>query len=182
MSPWQSCDGLYCFPELSSRNLITNAPLVYYKLIRHRDLERSSIFSKSIVITYVCCPRVLPRWLSGKESARNAGNIGSVHGSGRSPREGNGNPFQHSCLEHSMDRGAARGVPKSLTQLSTWAHAHTLSKRQMVAAYQALLVIHTWDWNVFVLMPLPVHSNTLSPRVGNKMTKSLLLPPPPALV
>ena len=43
---------------------------------------------------------------NGKESACNAGDPGSIPGSGRSPGEGNGNPFQYSCLESSMDRGA----------------------------------------------------------------------------
>ena len=42
----------------------------------------------------------------GKESACNAGDLGSVPKSGRSPEEGNGNPFQYSCLENPMDRGA----------------------------------------------------------------------------
>ena len=42
----------------------------------------------------------------GKESARNAEDQGSIPGSGRSPGEGNGNPFQYSCLENSMARGA----------------------------------------------------------------------------
>ena len=41
--------------------------------------------------------------------------------SGRSPREGNGNPLQYSCLENPMDRGAwlatVHGVAKSRTQL-----------------------------------------------------------------
>ena len=32
--------------------------------------------------------------------------VGSVSGSGRSPREGNDNPLQYSCLENSVDRGA----------------------------------------------------------------------------
>ena len=40
----------------------------------------------------------LPRWLSGKESAWQAGDTGSIPGSGRFPGEGNGNPFQYSCL------------------------------------------------------------------------------------
>ena len=43
-------------------------------------------------------------WLSGKESAYNAGDPGSILGSGRSPGEGNGNPIQYSCIENSMDR------------------------------------------------------------------------------
>ena len=42
----------------------------------------------------------------GKESACNAGDLGSIPGSGRSPEEGNGYPLQYSCLENSMDRGA----------------------------------------------------------------------------
>ena len=42
----------------------------------------------------------------GKESACNAGDPGSLPGSGRSPGEGNGNPLQDSCLENPMDRGA----------------------------------------------------------------------------
>ena len=39
----------------------------------------------------------------GKESAYDAGDPGSVLGSGRSPGEGNGNPLQYSCLENFMD-------------------------------------------------------------------------------
>ena len=38
-----------------------------------------------------------------KVSARNAGDPGSIPGSGRSPGEGNGNPLQYSCLKKSMD-------------------------------------------------------------------------------
>ena len=36
----------------------------------------------------------------GKESAYKAGDRGSIPGLGRSPREGNGNPLQYSCLEN----------------------------------------------------------------------------------
>ena len=43
---------------------------------------------------------------SGKLSAYNAGDPGSIPGWGRSSGEGNGNPFQYSCLENPMDRGA----------------------------------------------------------------------------
>ena len=48
----------------------------------------------------------LPGGSDGKESACNAGDPGLIPGLGRSPGEGNGNPFQYSCLENSMDRGA----------------------------------------------------------------------------
>ena len=40
-----------------------------------------------------------------KEPACNSGNLGSIHESGRSPGERNGNPLQHSCLENPMERG-----------------------------------------------------------------------------
>ena len=43
---------------------------------------------------------------SGKESARNAGDPGSIPGLGRFPGEGNGYLIQYSCLENPMDRGA----------------------------------------------------------------------------
>ena len=45
----------------------------------------------------------LPRWLSGKESACQAGDMGSISGLERCPGEGNGNPLQYSCLENPMD-------------------------------------------------------------------------------
>ena len=57
-----------------------------------------------------------------KVSARNAGDLGSIPGSGSSPGEGNGNPLQYSCLENPMDRGAwwvtVHGVAESRTRLS----------------------------------------------------------------
>ena len=40
-----------------------------------------------------------------KASVYNAGDLGSIPGSGRSAGEGNNNPFQYSCLENPMDRG-----------------------------------------------------------------------------
>ena len=51
-----------------------------------------------------------PRSLVGKESACDAGDLGSIPGSGRSPGEGNGKPLQYSCLENPMDGGAWQAV------------------------------------------------------------------------
>ena len=48
--------------------------------------------------------RGFPGSSDGKEFACNAGDLGSIPGSGRTPGEGNGNPLQYSCLESSMDR------------------------------------------------------------------------------
>ena len=64
----------------------------------------------------------LPGGAEGKASARNAGDLGSIPGSGRSPGEGNGNPLQYSFLENPMEGGAwwatVLKVAKSRTQLS----------------------------------------------------------------
>ena len=46
------------------------------------------------------------------------GDLGSIPGLGRSPKEGNGYPLQYSCLENSMDRGA------------WWATVHGVTKNQ----------------------------------------------------
>ena len=57
-----------------------------------------------------------PGGLGGKESAYNARDVNSIPGLGRFPGEGNGNPFQYSCLGNPMDRGA------------WWATVHRVSK------------------------------------------------------
>ena len=54
-------------------------------------------------------------------NARDTGAVGSIHGLGRSPGGGNGNPLLYSCLKTSMDRGTwqatVHGVTKSRTGL-----------------------------------------------------------------
>ena len=52
------------------------------------------------------CKRGFPGGSNGKESGCNVGDPGSIPRSGRSPREGNHNPLQYSCLKNFMDRGA----------------------------------------------------------------------------
>ena len=63
--------------------------------------------------TDFCCNHSNPWGFPGGSVLKNlaanagdAGDMGSIPGSGRSPGEGNGNPFQYSCLENSVDRGA----------------------------------------------------------------------------
>ena len=64
----------------------------------------------------------LPWWLRWFSSAYNAGDPGSIPGSGRCPGEGNGTPRQYSCLENPMDGGTWRatvhGLAKRQTRLS----------------------------------------------------------------
>ena len=49
----------------------------------------------------------------------NAGDVGSIPGSGRSPGEGKGNPLQYSCLGNPMDKGA------------WWATVHVIAESDM---------------------------------------------------
>ena len=58
----------------------------------------------------------VPWWFSGKSSACNAKDVGSIPGSGRSPGAGHGNSFQCSCQENPTDRGA------------WWAMVHEVTK------------------------------------------------------
>ena len=55
--------------------------------------------------TYTFTPilALFPGGLEGKPSACNAGDLGSIPGTGRSPAEGNGTPLQYFCLENPMD-------------------------------------------------------------------------------
>ena len=53
----------------------------------------------------------------GKESACNAGDLGSIPGSGRYPGEGNGNPLQYSRLENPMDRGVWRATAHGIARV-----------------------------------------------------------------
>ena len=57
-----------------------------------------------------------PGGSDGEESAGNAGNLGSILGSGRYPGKRNGNPLQYSCLENSMDREAWQATVHSVTK------------------------------------------------------------------
>ena len=75
----------------------------------------------------------------GKEYACNAGDVSSIPGSGRYPREGNSNSLRHSCLENPMDRGTCgatvHGVAKSQIQLSD---------QHLYTSLYTLLVLFLW--------------------------------------
>ena len=69
----------------------------------------------------------LPWQISGKESACNAGGLGSIPGLGRSPGGGHGTLLQYSCLENPMDRRAWWATVHRVTQ--SWARLKQLSSR-----------------------------------------------------
>ena len=77
----------------------------------------------------MCTYMGLPQWLSGKESACNAGAAGDVFlipGSERSPGGGHGNPLRSSCLENHMDREAPKAQSHRVGHdRGNFAHTHT---------------------------------------------------------
>ena len=57
-----------------------------------------------------------PGGADGKESVCNAGDLGSIPGSGRSPAKGNGNPLQYSCLGNPIDREIWQAMVHGITK------------------------------------------------------------------
>ena len=77
--------------------------------------------SSGVNLLFLATIKSFPRGSVDKESACNAGDagdVGSVPGSVRSPGGGNGNPLQYSCLGNPMDRGA------------WWATVHSVTKNR----------------------------------------------------
>ena len=84
---------------------------------------------EKIMYINICIYGGLPWWLSGKESACNAGvteDVGLIFGLGRSFGGEHGNLLQYSCLENPVDRGAWRATVHRVAKSWTWLkHAHT---------------------------------------------------------
>ena len=66
----------------------------------------SKMFDQICMFKVIIHPMGFPGGSDGKESTCNAGDLGLIPGSGRSPEEGNGYPFQYFCLENLVDRRA----------------------------------------------------------------------------
>ena len=88
-------------------------------------LKQNSFFFSYKWIQLFQCHWGLPCCLSSKESACNAGDMGSTPGSGRSPGGGCGNLFQYSCQANSMDRGAWRATVHRVAELHPEVTEHT---------------------------------------------------------
>ena len=63
---------------------------------------RKNRLARFSLLSFLECQWGVPGGSDGKESACNAGDLGSAPGLGRSPGEGKGNPLQYSCLENSI--------------------------------------------------------------------------------
>ena len=102
-----------------------------------KNNSRKPNYLQSIYVVFTTIYIAVTLYSGGSEvkaSSCNAGDLGSIPGSGRSPGEGNGNPLQYSSLENPMDGGArwatVHGVAKSRTRLSDFTHSLTHSPDQ----------------------------------------------------
>ena len=84
-------------------------------------------------------------------SARDAGDLGLIPESGRSPGGDHGNPLQYSCLENPMDRGAL------------WATVHWVTELDMTEATDSRNQCTKMDWNLIqrTIISITVGRNTL---------------------
>ena len=100
----------------------------------------SSFISSYLLALFYCYLYIywLPSWFSGKESACQAGDSGSIPGSGISPGERNGNPLQYSCLENSTDRGGWWAIysPWGRKESAEWLSHHLPSPNSLRFAVQ----------------------------------------------
>ena len=85
----------------------------------------------------------------GKECACNAGDLGLIPGSARCPGEGNGNPFQYSCLENSVNIGAWRATVHGVAKSQIWLSRHTRTHTYYSLSLCLLVSICFWPrWSV----------------------------------
>ena len=101
----------------------------------------------------------------GKESACSVGDPCSIPGSGRSPGEGNGTPFQYPCPENPMDRGAWQATVYRVIKRHNWSdftftfHFHTFFS--IIVYYRILNIVPYAIWeelvypfHVYIVYPL----------------------------
>ena len=89
-----------------------------------------------------------PGGSDGKASAWNAGDQGSIPGSGRSPGEGNGNPLQHSYLENPMDEGAW------LIGYSPWGHKQSDTTERLHLGFSMYDIMSSANWEFYYFSDL----------------------------
>ena len=85
-------------------------------------------------------------WSICLPSRRQAGDMGSIPGSGRCPGGGHSNPLQYSFLENPVDRATLHGVSKSQTPPSNWAHMHALW--QMTVTPNGSIIVNQLSWTI----------------------------------
>ena len=126
------------------------------KLYSWSQICRTFLFYAGLKQIMICfwifCETLVPSDFSGssegKESACNVGDPGSMPGLGRSPREGNGNPLQYSCLENPMDGGAWQATVHGVANSRTWLSdlAYTQLKQTPTGHSLSCLLMYFSPW------------------------------------
>ena len=102
-SPTLQVDSLPAEPQRKSKNTGVGSLPLLQGIFLTQELNRGLLHCRLTLyqLNYQGSPSSV-----SKESACSAGDLGLIPGLGRSPGEGNGNPFQYPCLENLMDTGA----------------------------------------------------------------------------
>ena len=86
-------------------------------------------------------------------NAGDAGDTGSIPGSGRSPVEGNDYSLQYSCLENPMDRGSWKVTSIGCKELDVTEHTHITLLVFLVFSYHTFLSLQfsleIFHWSIF---------------------------------
>ena len=112
ISPWSPNEDRN--QETSRGPKAYQTPKPTFVPLPHQGQDTPFLFLLFALIT-----KGFPGGSAGKESTCNAGDLGSIPGSGRSPGEGKGYPLQYSGLENSMDC-IVHGITESQTRLSAF--------------------------------------------------------------
>ena len=102
-------------------------------------------------------------------NTQDPGDAGLIPGLGRSPGGGNGNPFQYSCLENSMDRGTWWATVYGVAQSQTWFSTFWFSSVQSLSLVQ----LFTTSWTAASQASLPI---TNSRSLLKLMSIQLVIP------
>ena len=112
----KNCNNLsvqwYVISEIMIHLYSGTSMYLSYKMFS-RNCKISGVLVEKLEETYKA------RWLSGKEFACQARDVGLIPGSGIFPGEGNGNPLQYPCLGNPMDGGALWVSPWDHKELDT---------------------------------------------------------------
>ena len=117
-----------------------------YKAPGRRYVHKNGLYHGFVVFLLMSTQeKEFPRCLSGKGSACDAGDtrdVSLIPGLGRSPRKGNGNPLQYSCLGNPMDTGAWRALIHGVTRVKhNWA---TRQQQQLKMTWKMGLTGSDW--------------------------------------
>ena len=129
------------------------------------SLTTSPLWSYIFLLFSILKFMVFPGGSHGKESSCNAGDLGSILGSGKSPGEGNGNPLQYSCLENPMDRQV------------WWATVHGVGQYWVTNTFTFYYVLSQKPCYLFNL-PLPCLPLFTTPHKASKCSLSVVFYPP----